>query len=175
LPESKALTLNIRYSELWDNALSPADIDAQAQTALFAGDGFGADELSEYDLQAQWPVYALDGFTNSWPNTTIPMLITTGTLDPITTVESAAELAQQYIQPNQQTILIPYAGHETLGDSPIADSDEDCTVNLAIQFFQNPQQQLDKSCLDNLRTLNFEGNEESAEAIFNTLDYWENP
>jgi len=175
LPESKGLSLNILYSEFWDNNLTPADIDAQAQTALFAGDGFGKEELSQYDLQAQWPIYAIDGFASSWPNTTTPMLITNGILDPITTVESAAELANQYVQPNQQTILIPYAGHETLGASPIADSDEDCTANLAIQFFQNPQQQLDKSCLDNLQAPDFEGSRENAKAAFNTVDYWENP
>jgi len=175
LPESEALSLNIRYSELWDNNLTPADIEAQAQTALFAGDGFGDEEMAQYNLQAQWPVYALDSFANSWPNTTIPMLITTGMLDPYTTVESAAELALQYVQPNQQTIVIPFAGHETLGASPIANSDEDCTANLATQFFQNPQQELDKSCLDNLQAPDFEGNVENAITAFNTMDYWENP
>ena len=175
LPESKGLTLNIRYSELWDNNLTQADISAQAQTALFAGDGFGEGEVAEYDLQAQWPIYALDAFASMWPNTTTPMLITNGMLDPITTIESAAELANQYVQPNQQTIIIPYAGHETLGDSPITDSDEDCTGNLAIQFFQNPLQQLDSSCLDKQQAPDFEGDAESAMAAFNTVDYWENP
>ena len=175
LPESIGLTLNIINSEMWDNNLTPADIDAQAQTALFAGDGFGEEELSHYDLQAQWPIYALDSFATSWPNTSTPMLITNGTLDPWTSVESAAELANQYVQPNQQTILIPYAGHETLGDTPTVDSDEDCTGSLAIQFFQNPQQELDKSCLDNLQALDFEGNAANAEVAFGTIDYWENP
>ena len=174
LPESKGLTLNIIYSEFWDNSLAPADIEAQAQTALFAGDGFGEDEQAEFNLQAQWPIYARDSFATLYPETTTPMLITTGTLDPLTTVNSAAELAEQYVQPNQQTILIPFAGHETLGASPVAGSDEDCTATLAIQFFQNPRQELDRSCLDNLQAPDFEGNPESAEAFFNTLDYWEN-
>jgi len=154
LPESLGLTLNIINSEFWDNGLTPADIEAQAQRALFALDGFGEEEQAAYDLQAQWPIYALDSFA--------------------ITVNSAAELASQYVQPNQQTILIPYAGHETLGASPIADSDEDCAATLAIQFFQNPQQELDRSCLDNLQALDFEGDPQSAVTAFNTLDYWEN-
>jgi len=92
------------------------------------------------------------------------MLITTSVLDYVTTVNRAAELDDQYVQPNQQMILIPYTGHETLGDSPAADSDEDCTSMLSIQFFQNPQQELDRNCLENLIAPNFEGDPESAQA-----------
>ena len=125
-------------------------------------------------MQAQWPVYPLDSFATTWPNITTPILITNGVLDPITTIESATELGSQYVQPYQQVILIPYAGHETFGNSPIIDSDEDCAAGLAIQFFQHPQQELDKSCLEEMQAPDFEGSREAAEAAFNTMDYWEN-
>lgn len=174
IPESTGLTLNIRYSELWHNSVTSQEIELQARTALFAGDGFGEEGQAQYDLQAQWPIYSLDSFATSWPETTTPMLITNGVLDPITTIESAAELGSQYVQPYQQTILIPYAGHGTLNDSPIVDSDEHCTAALATQFFQNPQQELDKSCLEQLQAPDFEGSRESAETYFNTMDLWEN-
>ncbi len=174
LPESKGLTLNIRYSELWDNNVTAADIEVQAQTALFAGDGFGEEEQAQFDLRAEWPIYSLDSFATSWPNTTTPILITNGTLDPITTIDGAAELGAQYVQPYQQVILIPYAGHETFDDSPIENSDENCTAVIATQFFQDPRQELNKSCLNEMQAPDFEGSREVAEELFSTSDFWEN-
>lgn len=171
LPESRGLTLNIRYSELWDNSISIKDIEDQADNSLFTGGEFPDEALPQFELQSMWPAYDLDEYHFNWAITSTPLLITNGTLDPLTPLANAKNLKAQFNAPSQQLIPIPFAGHETLSNSP--DDGGDCSFHIAVQFFQNPLNELDDTCTQSIPALDFNGDTVSAQLFFGTDSYWD--
>jgi pimeloyl-ACP methyl ester carboxylesterase len=86
----------------------------------------------QYDPQADHP-----------GQTEIPVLVLAGHFDTIYPAALAEQLAEDL--PGGRFIEVPGSGH-----APTFDRRSSCPISLAISFFENPQQALDSSCLEDL-------------------------
>lgn len=76
----------------------------------------------------------------------LPVLIFSGDQDPITTTEQALDTAKTL--PSAQVLVFPGYGHAVFFSSA-------CAQNLAVEFFANPLQKLDISCVPQASEQNF--------------------
>jgi len=172
LPESNGLTLNIRYSELWDTDLTEDNVIDQSSQSLFAGDGFGESEQEQYLLQSLWPVYDRDQYVGNWSETDTPVLILNGALDPLTPAQNVQAFVEGLTFAQTRAVVLPFAGHETLGSTPTREG-VDCGTDIAVQFLQNSLANLDSSCTDDIPPINFNGNTEDALEYLGTESFWD--
>lgn len=127
-------------------------------------------------LRDIWPVYPRDSFADGYPDTSVPVLLLNGTLDPQTDVELASEIATHYTRPHQTYIEVETAGHPVFSTSPmVGDDDRRCGAQMWISFMHDPEAPVDTSCLGQLRPIAFEGTAAIAKTLFNAADLWENP
>jgi len=81
-------------------------------------------------------------------------------------VDLARFAAQAYDKPHQKLVVLPGVPHGAIFESRIQadyhDKINTCAMELALQFFEDPEKSLDRSCLDQLIQPDFSGSTERA-------------
>lgn len=101
----------------------------------FAGFGYKLDELSACDA---WPKVTPDASLKAPIKSSIPTLVLSGELDPITPVEYGQMTASRL--DNSYLIEVPGLGHSLLSNS-------ECAVDIAEDFLDNPKKKPSEACL----------------------------
>ncbi len=173
---SIAVFFNEYFSEMWDH---PEYVESSAyieyldafyeDAQVVSGEGYMMNDIFQV-----WPVYD-DPLDGAWPETDAPMLLLQGQLDPATSYAMAQGAADHFTGPYQHFLAFPYTPHGVIfgtptGHSPLA---ADCGVELLRNFIEDPEGELDTSCMDRIVSCDFEGTHH-APRIMGTDDYWEN-
>ena len=169
-PTSSAVLFNhISLSELWEHP-GPSVTESETTTAGLA---FSKDvEASLARLATIWPVYR-DPDNSTYPQSSTPVLVLTGTLDASTPTAWAQSLAEHYREPHQRLVTFPRAPHGVLRTTPILNApDKHCGLEIVTQFVREPSRVLDRSCLHRLAPLDFDGPPGLAQWAFSTETVW---
>ena len=167
---SIAVYYNEMLSQMWDHPDFPDGaglteyLDAvYADALLLAGTAYATDEVSRI-----WPVYdePLDGL---WPETTTPLLLLQGRLDPATAWAQAQSVVGHFTAPHQTLVDFPYSAHGVPFNSPTPDGD--CGVELLRAFLDDPTAPLDLSCRDATLPPDFD-DPDMARRVFGVDDPW---
>jgi pimeloyl-ACP methyl ester carboxylesterase len=163
------LGLNISLSERWPDPPPPVEeVEAYAEQALFSLD-VSVRLAHAYDV---WPRYAPDEHVGQWAESSVPMLMMQGTLDPAT-IHAAGSLVGDHFAGDHQTFVslpgTPHGAFLSPTSAGVA-----CGAALFASFLTNPQAPLDGSCVDLMLPVSFEGEPALAAAAFGTDDLWEN-
>lgn len=169
---SLPLQMYIEVSELWTYP-TPGVPAVQAtfdQTSIAAGASLATAMAAD-----SWPHYNPAPYAGQWPQTTVPMLMMNGGLDPATPLAEALAVKSHFQGPNQTFVEFADEGHVAEGQSPTDMAwTHDCAFEIVDQFFNDPTAQLDTSCLAKVLPLNFSGVSALNQVLWNTTDAWEN-
>jgi pimeloyl-ACP methyl ester carboxylesterase len=162
---STPLFANIALSELSEDPLPNAeDVSANVES-LYASVDAGANLAPAI---ATWPLYHRDEYYGKFAKTSVPLLMLNGTLDPQTPLKVATPTGEYFKGENQHFIVIPYAAHTTLTQSPMDAEYHSCGAELILQFFQAPTKPIDPSCVDLVLPLDFRGTADVTKLLFGT-------
>jgi pimeloyl-ACP methyl ester carboxylesterase len=172
---SIAVYFNEYFSEMWDHPTYSdseaflAYLDALYEDALIvSGEGYVM-----HEILLKWPVYE-DPLADLWAETDVPMLLLHGHLDPATPYALAAPAADHFNAAHQYFLDFPHAAHGIVFNTPTAHSPmaPDCGLTLLQQFLEDPEAELDTSCMDLVVSFDFEGTGD-AMRLMGTADYWD--
>lgn len=166
---SQLLSRHVVLSELWGPPPPTEELVNFPRTALVSKD-IGPAFAPLYDT---WPRYTPDEHQGTFPDTSIPMLMINGSLDPQTPIETAQAVESLYTRPGQIFIEMPFVSHGALLSSQITGRQTTCGIILLTQFLQDPQGPLDTSCLDDMVALDFQLNPNFARALMGTQDLYD--
>lgn len=162
---SQPLSANIALAEMSERPLPTAAEIAENVEALNASIDAGPRMAGAV---GSWPIYATDEYYNEFAESAVPLLMLNGDLDPQTPLEVALPTGEHFKGAYQHFIEIPNAAHTTLTQSPIDADYHTCGAELIRQFFNNPEAELDRSCLDFVLPIDFSGEAEVSDALFGT-------
>jgi pimeloyl-ACP methyl ester carboxylesterase len=87
-----------------------------------------------------WPRYDPAPYAGQWPQTTVPMLMMNGGLDPATPLAQAVSVKDHFQGQNQTFIEFADEGHGVEGQSPTdVQWKHDCAFEIVNQFFNDPK------------------------------------
>jgi pimeloyl-ACP methyl ester carboxylesterase len=169
---STALFYNVAISELWPEKAPPVEtFQAEVEglrTAIDLSPRVAA-------LQDAWPRYPDDAYVGQWADTSTPMLMLNGDLDPETPIWLGGRAEKHFTGENQYFFRVPYAAHCTLVQSPVATAGaEDCGMQIFRAFLADPLTRPDDACLSDTLPVDFDGDEAYSEYLLATPDMWEN-
>jgi len=166
---SQPLSTNIALSELISSP-KPTAAEVRANvTDLVASIDAGPANADAIDV---WPIYEPDGYFGQYAETSVPMLMLNGDLDPQTPLRVAQPMGDHFQGPNQNFLVIPYSPHTTLTQSYVDEDGNTCGADLAGQFFADPAKTLDLTCLSEVEPPNFWGYPDLTPVIFQTESAW---
>lgn len=165
-PDSVALQYHVLLSELWWPALSAEAVERIDAGLVFATRG----PLWAARLRSSWPTYRRDALAGLWAETSVPMLMLSGTLDPQTPPGIAAAAGERFLAPGQHYVQVPWAAHGVVFQSPTVDGTQ-CGAELMADFVRDPAQ-VDLACLRRLRRPEFEG-ADAARDFLGIDDLWD--
>ncbi|MEN0061380.1 MAG: alpha/beta fold hydrolase [Myxococcota bacterium] len=150
---SPVLFANIELSEQWPEPWpSLADLEA-AEAETLASFGLGARQRPLLDI---WPRYPFDySADNALADTTTPMLLLHGDLDPLTPPWRAESARDHFTAPGQHFVRFPRGSHVLLGTTPAPGGD--CATELLADFLDEPMTRPDASCAEETTELDFDG------------------
>jgi len=173
-PYSPALQYHIGLSEIMsENLISVEDMEEIDKT-LLASQHFS---LRCLRLLEKWPTYETDDYYHNWVSQDVPILMFNGTLDQRTHIDRVMLVRDTLTGPNQYFVEIPNAVHGVCltGGSPIKNIfAPDCGMQIMLNYIEDPLEEPDTSCLDDLMPVDFHGNPLLALLLFGTWDLWEN-
>ncbi len=123
-----------------DADIDPSNADLSGLRPQIA-DSVESDLASYLEACAIWQVDTLDDFVDDPVTADIPTLLLSGQYDPITPPTFAA-VADASL-PNAYNVVSPYATHGVAFDGP-------CINQITNDFLNNPQQEPNTNCLDQL-------------------------
>ncbi len=167
---SPVLASVIGISELWPNpGPTVPELQAIADAAYVSrdlGPYFGA-------AAPHFPRYE-DPLIGKYPTTSVPMLMMNGTLDPATPLENVIPFAEHFKAPNQELVVFPGATHAVLGSSPTKDAvAKSCGALVVTSFLADPKKPVDKSCIANMRPVDFTIPTDASKEFLGVADAWE--
>lgn len=166
---SDAVAANIAVSEFW-----PTNADNASLLALDPPKIATIRMLAEYFADF-WPRYPHDEYFGKWPETSVPLLILQGTLDPRTPF--GAQVKTHYTGDNQYYVEVPHGAHGQAWPavSPMTDLREtSCGWQIIRSFLQNPKRRPDSSCTSRSARLDFVAPPAAWMAMIGIDDLWEN-
>jgi pimeloyl-ACP methyl ester carboxylesterase len=171
---STALHFNQMFSELWeqarftDNAALRAYLDevhADAYLALDAGH-------MRNELFLRWPRYH-DPLDDGWAESSVPLLMLQGELDPATPYELARAMTARFTAAHQTLVSFPNVPHNAISGSALSTfpGATTCGQRLWLAFMQAPEAPLDAGCAARVLPIDLEGRIYGG-YFFGTTDYW---
>ncbi|NUO48324.1 MAG: alpha/beta fold hydrolase, partial [Polyangiaceae bacterium] len=171
---SDALFYNVALSELWPNAASHPTIEeiAAQEAGLFVSTGLTPRVAAVQDV---WPAYADDAYVDAWAETSTPLLMMNGDLDPQTPIWVGSEAADHLDGEGQEFVTVPRSAHCVLVQTPPpSDGDTPCGMKMFLEFIADPTAALDTSCLASIPIETFTGLPANNVYLVGTADIWEN-
>jgi pimeloyl-ACP methyl ester carboxylesterase len=166
---SQVLSTHIALSELSESPLPTKEEVLANVENLYASLDAGPPMA---DAISTWPIYEPDSYVGEFAVTDIPMLMLNGTLDPQTPMSVAEPVSKHFTSPHQTFVSIPQAAHTTLTQSPMDEDGHTCGAELIRQFYDDPQRELDRSCIDYVLPIDFDGVKDLTQALFGTTSPW---
>jgi pimeloyl-ACP methyl ester carboxylesterase len=165
---------HIQLSEMWNHP----DFDGVALDSYFDEidqQAYVAKSLGPFKLELHetWPIYLDQTWDDGWGESSIPMLMLQGRLDPATVRREAVRVGEHYTGEHQHYVEFPTAAHGTLGHTPTVDG-RDCGYDLLVAFLEDPTGPLDTACVERVVPIDFRGTETLAQAVFGTPHLWSN-
>ena len=124
-----------------------------------------------------WPVYALDAYAGQYAQTSTPMLMLSGGLDPATILRKARALRPHFTGPNQTWVELPTATHTTLFSSPYVNAigeRRSCGTAMLMGFIENPRSPVDTSCVARVEGIDWALPRTDVNlALFGSANAWE--
>jgi hypothetical protein len=168
---SPVLQTHVAFSELWeDPPPDAAELQARDEARL-ASPGLGPYLAPAFP---GWARYAPDEHHNKWPETSVPILMLNGTMDPQTPIETAIAAEAQLNGPTQTFVTVPQAVHGVIGTPVATEGALPCGAQITLSFLQDPAAPPSTACLSDLLPLTFDFSLEEAQAVFGTEDAWDN-
>ena len=176
------LAFNILTGDMLDFAHIPITAEQQSslERDLRFNLGNAGTEILDLIRKTKFPKYPRSQLANSYPNTSVPLILTSGDLDPRTPYEWARAAAMHYHWDHQQLITIPFVVHASIypGRSLVADLlPFDCTMRIAASFFNSTGLDVETSCVEQLIEPDFGGELEATRAVsrfyFGRTDLWD--
>ncbi len=168
--DSQILPYHIGLSELYDSPPPSLQTQQQIYDATYVSSGRGRDMAELYDV---WPRYPADPLAQTWPTTTMPILVLRGGDDYIPAA-SAEEAKSHFAGPNQQFVVVPRSQHDLLNHSTTTTPGAPtCAQTLLTQFVNNPTATLDQSCVSAMLDYGFPVDPTLSMTVFGTTDAWE--
>ena len=171
---SYGLGVNIVASELYTQSSPNVSLTYDDQLLLVSrqfSDGGGQYTNSFARDKSNWPLYQPNLISESFSNTTVPVLILIGTLDPNTQFGLGPWL-RDALGKNTLLVEVPYATHGTLTPT------DTCVQSIITEFFSSWGESVDTDCTANYVTPDFDGSGKDAQGIsmymFGTADVWNN-
>jgi pimeloyl-ACP methyl ester carboxylesterase len=176
---SQVYNYNVMMSEMWlhpDFASEEELLAHIAEMDAYAVHFGWGGNLERNDVYKKWPVYLDSTYDNQWATSAVPILMLQGELDSLTPFAEAQRTGENFAGPKQSFLSFPYSPHNVATGSPISNDPTvmHCGMQLFFKFLQDPQQELDRSCLKQLLPINFAGTPELSLYLYGTADYWEN-
>lgn len=141
---------HITFSELTLQEVTPAEMLARFE----AGYASSAIISDYYNYYAAWRRYEPDAYWKKWPETSIPVLVLQGEMDPATPAAAAALAKTHFSGEHQWYVSIPRASHVTVLSSPMTDGTH-CGSKIFEQFVKDPAATLDVSCTQQVLPFDF--------------------
>lgn len=119
------------------------------------------------------PRYARDALVGEYADTSTPLLMLNGTLDPQTTMEDALPMGMRFTAPAQTFVTIDRAPHAILFSSTYEPGslERTCGSDLMASFLDDPRAPLDTSC--RTRTAHHRFDDDAlAGMLFGTTTLW---
>ncbi|HSO00685.1 MAG TPA: alpha/beta fold hydrolase, partial [Candidatus Nanopelagicales bacterium] len=168
-----ALGMHIMLSELSSQPPPRLDVLELYQQMTLISPDRGVFHRALHD---RWPRYDPGPLAAEYPETSVPLLMLHGTLDPQVPVSIAQEIASHYRAPGQSLVTLDPAVHGAVLGSPTASPPHTpCGLSIWLGFLRDPTAPLDTSCVDELAPIPFAGTPELAERVLGTSDLWESP
>jgi len=168
---------NIGTSELYTNFDPPRSLEEQftLDASLVVSANTQIQMGNAYSI---WPRYPPDQYQNQFFNTTIPILLIEGELDPQTDHGWGVHASTHLSGPAQIFVSVPYAPHGTIFFSPATNSANiSCGIQIMTSFFLSNGLKPDKSCLTQLIPPDFDGVTPTtialSELFFNLTNMWQ--
>ncbi len=168
---SDALFYNVALSELWPEAHPDFDEVQAHEATLQISTGLTPRVAAVQDV---WPAYPDDAYVGAWAETSTPILMVNGDLDPMTPLWLAQEAEARFTGPDQRFITIPRAAHCVSAQTPAAPGEEMCGLTIVKSFLMGPKEPLDTSCLEHVPEESFSGDPDLNQLVLGTTDLWEN-
>ena len=174
---SQVTNQNVIYSEMWT---SPRFADDAALLAyldgVYAGDNLFVVGQGYFinDAYLRWPRTS-DPLDDVWAQSSVPMLMLQGQLDPACPYDFSVTLTQHFAGPHQTYVAFPYGAHNVFVGTPVASGPPPlhCADRIFSAFLTDPEADLDTSCRAETLPLDFEGTH-WAPRLLDAPDYWEN-
>lgn len=165
---SSALLANIGLSEMWDEpSPSLSSLEDIASAALVSTD-LGV-RLGR--LYARWRRYPHD--VNTWPRTSVPLLMLAGGLDALTPLALARQSADEFRGEGQHFVVFPDAPHGVMAATPLVGREGTCAAELLMRFLDDPRAAPDTSCVGEVVPIDFHGSRDLAQRTLGTTDIWD--
>ncbi len=168
------LSNNVIYSEIFRPTQSIGEIAEEASNLLF---GSQSAAIDRFLVQESWPV-GKSPVNTDLGNINLPVLILQGALDPQTVPIWADWTKAKLPGTYQHLVLFPYAKHGVIEDSALSDGSS-CGVKIMHQFMDNPNADLDTSCVAQTIKPDFgferAESQELSQQMFGTSDPWNLP
>ncbi|KAL9646659.1 hypothetical protein ABK040_001083 [Willaertia magna] len=172
---SYVMQLHIDYSELYNTERTVEEVFNEYNHTIYMGTGASMDFIVRYSI-SNWPTYDLDPYyMNHTFTSQVPVLLLNGDTDPVTPLWSAIKQKENIGGNLHDLIVVPYAVHGAIINSPTNYSDIPCGVELIGNFIlmQNPNVfTMNRSCIDYI-SFNFSGSPIVNELIFGVDDIYE--
>jgi pimeloyl-ACP methyl ester carboxylesterase len=173
---SSLLYWNISYSELWGDPPPSVDELRTREQLSYFDPGFASESRPMYDT---WPRYPHDSYYNLWADTTVPLLILQGGLDPQTPYEQASKAADYFTAAYQYFVEFPISPHGIIIQSPMAsagssvtDLNNQCGFKILVSFLNNRFSEPDLTCRDDIIPIEFTDRFQISNSLFGESDYW---
>jgi len=127
------------------------------------------------DAYQIWPRYPHDQWVDKYPESSVPVLLMNGTLDPQTPLEFAEQIAPHYTKPHQIFVQFPRAAHGTIHQSQIEGENPGspaCGMLVWKDFVANPNADPWQGCTANIRGLHFEDGLGVAQWMYGRPSLW---
>lgn len=167
---SWALGINIMSSEIW----SPIPLDRATMETRWAQTRScrGVSRQAWWQVDG-WPRYQ-EPLAGQYAETSLPLLILNADLDPATRIELARPYGQHYNGPHQHFVEISSSSHGTIGQGPLRGNQSNtCGRVLLHQFLEDPEGELDTSCVTETIPTGFTLSATTTRVLFGTTNLWD--
>lgn len=170
---SQVLLNNIIYSEDAPfGTKTPEELEEIKEDCLFCI-GAGATPVT---ASSEWPKYEFPQHYRMWADTTIPVLLLAGEMDPFAPAQRLEEsgVREAFSRPGQHVVVVGGGAHGALDHAPPSDGGVTCGESILFGFMDNPVAELDTSCLEPIGEPSYSLDPATTKAILNTESLWDN-
>eukprot|EP01103_Thecamoeba_quadrilineata_P009620 TRINITY_DN193_c6_g1_i1.p1 TRINITY_DN193_c6_g1~~TRINITY_DN193_c6_g1_i1.p1 ORF type:complete len:637 (-),score=107.23 TRINITY_DN193_c6_g1_i1:56-1966(-) len=151
---SSLLYMNVAFSELW--GANGQDTSFNRLYQVFSQTFFATGVFTLAPLVSEWDTYEAPApyWNRSFVSKTNVLLLN-GDLDAQTPYEYAETQFNAITGGRKELVLVPYAPHYTIFNSPVTNSEIDCGMQIMLSFIKSAGEPVNKDCTSRVVAPNF--------------------